>query len=79
MSNFVSSTVEVIMNKIVLWIHVGVDDWTVESEITANSLLYSSSRGCQLGVRQAVKNQLHAERSLLKATIIQYAHLIVHT
>ena len=34
---FVSSIVEVAMSKIVLWISVGVDDWTTELGIIASN------------------------------------------
>ena len=37
MSIIVSIIVEVSMNKIALWIHMGVDDWTAERAIIANS------------------------------------------
>ena len=38
MSTVVSSIVGVFVNKIVLWINICADDWTVESEIIASNV-----------------------------------------
>ena len=37
MSIVVSNIAEVSLNKIALWIHVGVDDWTAERANTASN------------------------------------------